>query len=108
MHAVPSSRWGLTSESYKASIERLYQRLQWMGYLHRDEPGTLALVQLAGDSLFRSIHKNPAHVLRPMTFDLERVTMFSPQDDTIFLPSHLHKKLTSQALYSSKKPYHPK
>jgi len=47
MYAVPAW-WGLTSERHRASIERLYQRLQRMGYFHRDASGTLAPVEMLG------------------------------------------------------------
>lgn len=47
MYAV-SACWDLTSESDRASVERLYQQLQRMGYLPRDAPRTLALVEQAG------------------------------------------------------------
>ena len=82
MYAVPAWR-GLTSEGDRALIEILYHRLQRMGYLPRDTPGTLALVERADDSLFWSIQKNPAHVLHhqqsnnTMVYVLDLTTMSS-------------------------------
>lgn len=55
--------YDVTAESVRASIERPYQRLQRMGYLHRNASDTLTLVERADGSLFRSIQQNPGHVL---------------------------------------------
>src|SRR6218665_4001945 len=105
MYAVPAWWWGLTSEGDKALIERLYDRLQRMGYLPQDAPGALALVERADNRFFRSIQQNPVHVfnhllpptvqhrygLRPRPHNY----ILSPKDEKHFIPRHLYK-LTSK------------
>src|SRR6218665_3533444 len=100
IYAVPSW-WGITAEKDRAKIERLYNRLKRMGYLPADAHSIPALVDQAEAGLFRSIHLNPAHVLRhllpPTVQHAYRLRprphnyVLPPKDDKNFIPRHLYK-----------------
>src|SRR6218665_1359765 len=55
--------WGFTSAADRIKLERLVARLRRSGYLPADHPSFENLAMIADQRLYRSIVRNPYHVL---------------------------------------------
>src|SRR6218665_2842907 len=66
----PPAWWGFTSAADRSKLERLVARLRRGGYLPADRPSFENLAMILDQRLYRSIVRNPYHVL--MRFFLEK------------------------------------
>src|SRR6218665_214676 len=100
MYASPSW-WGFTSAGDRERMERLINKLKRCGFLPMSAPSASTLANEADQRLFRSVTRNPNHVLHKLLPDVRRASYnLRPRAHAGFeLPLKDDSKIISRLLY---------
>src|SRR6218665_2787807 len=99
MYASPSW-WGFTSAGDREWMERLINKLRRCGFLPMSAPSASTLANEADQRLFRSVIRNPNHVLHELLPDVRRDSYnLRPRVHGFELPIKDDRNFISRLLY---------